>query len=205
MILIKSICKAIEDYSVLQGSFSHFNPSSHVNDMRSLQEGILTGVRWFLSPVYTEEADPCSGAAGCCPKSWQSPPAPCSASPSSLLLVWSVWPLHLLSSRSPSNGCFLSTDLIYHPWSCTAMDPSSLSGSQLHSAASECKHDSWHPAEQATPFLSIRSLPQHHYLIQPWDGHLKIKVLRFPSKLKLFGECFQLFLLWASHNTENPV
>lgn len=51
MILIKSICEAIKDYSVLQGSLSHLHPSSHVNYMRSLQEGISKGVRCFLSPV----------------------------------------------------------------------------------------------------------------------------------------------------------
>lgn len=52
MILIKSICKAIKDYSVLQRSLSHFDPRSHVNDMRSLQENASEGVRWFVSPVH---------------------------------------------------------------------------------------------------------------------------------------------------------
>lgn len=38
VILIKCICEAIADYTVLQWSLSHFHPSSHVNYMRSLQE-----------------------------------------------------------------------------------------------------------------------------------------------------------------------
>lgn len=86
MILIKSICKAIKDYSVLQGSLSHFHSSSHMNDMRSLQEGISKGVR-CLHLQYTIQPDHWRDRP--LPAGWRYPsqilavsPAACSAYPS---------------------------------------------------------------------------------------------------------------------------
>lgn len=42
---------------------------------------------------------------------------------------------------------------------------------------------SWALAEEAIHFLGIRSPAQTHSWIQPWDEHLKIKLLCFLSKL----------------------
>lgn len=117
MILIKSICKAIKDYSVLQRSLSHFHPSSHVNDMRCLQEGISKGVRSFISLVHNTARQ----LKRQTPALWLQVDTPNPGSPPSSLLhlsrpVSPSWPVHFPSSKSPSSKCFLSIDQINRPW-----------------------------------------------------------------------------------------
>lgn len=161
MILIKSICKAIKDYSVLQRSLSHFYPSSHVNDMRSLQEGILRRVRSFISLVHNTARQ----LKRQTPALWLQVDTPNPGSPlGSLLhlypLVSPSWPVHVPSSGSPRCKCFLSIDQINRLWGHMATGPLSyqaaLGGSQSHFTASKRQHHSQH-RKLASP--STRHLP----------------------------------------------
>jgi len=180
MILVKSICKAIEDYSVLQGSLSHSHPSSHVNDMRSLQEGISEGVRCFLSPARNTDRQlkrqtPAVRLQVATPNP-SSLSAACPISPS-VSAHWHAQSGHAFPRQqiTKSSKCFPSTDRIAHPWGHMAVGPPSYQsapgGSQSHFAASEHQHHSRHgqlasPSSRGHPLLGFRSTAQRHSSVQ---------------------------------------
>lgn len=217
MILIKCICKAIKDYSVLQGSLSHFHPSSHVNHMRCLQEGIVKGVRCFISPVHNtarelkrqtpvmrlQVATPNPSSLRGCPLrlSLRSLPAGvvslACAFPQQQITRQQVFSLHRSnqSSLGPYGRGFPILPVTSR-WFSIALhcQPTPTSFSAL--AASE----PW----QKRP-LTCKASDHQPSAIPRYNLGLKtLKWKPYASFHKLLGEQqhFHLFLLWASCNTK---